>query len=148
MRVDLCKCSFSNQKCLRQIAHNYAWREVWEVEISKWNPQYTVYFYSLTKNNEKGERPNLQTTLEQLPKEDWICAVQTSEGYYILHTKVLARSGAVERDDYSLFKALQQNKVENFRLYLNASWQHEVGYILDAIIYVDNQDDKVFTINT
>jgi len=50
-------------------------------------------------------------------------------------------------DDLELFKALQNCRDEDFKLFFNGMYQDEIGYILDAIIYTANQSSKVKTIN-
>jgi hypothetical protein len=42
---------------------------------------------------------------------------------------------------------LQKYKEPDFRMYFNGYYQHEIGYILDALIYGAGQNKKIENLN-
>jgi hypothetical protein len=78
----------------------------------------------------------------------WIFTVNTQNKNYSLYTEEQGAAGAsYSCDDVELFKALQNCREEDFKLYFNGLYQPEIGYILDVIIYTADQSPKVKTVN-
>ncbi len=126
MRVNYFLYSFSKSNSCSPAAWKYAWDEIWELEISKWLTQDRVYRQINAKFKEK--ELNLKT---------WIFTTSTQK------KKLFGICWRTGKDWY----VLQNCRDENFKFFFNEIYRAEIGYILDAIIYIADQSLKVKTIN-
>ena len=138
MRVDFFIKHFSTKKNNEDsIVWSGLWKEIWDYEISDWPSDYNIHFHP----------KSLNIDLKTMGEDSWVLCLQVKEGYYIMYRQ--AQEGDVESlvDDYKFYTDLKRCHEVEFKFYFNFNYQHDVGYILDAIIYNADQGCKVFTIN-
>lgn len=144
MRVVALGRYFCTHEKLDHIAWTYAWKEVWDLEMSNWNVDYAPYYFELSDRRFYGTSSINEVVSQEL--NQIILVLQVKEGIFFLYDQTKPEYKEHEVTDRDLHKALQRCKEKEYRLYINKNRQEEVGYILDAVIYIAEQGHKVKTL--
>lgn len=124
--------------CTDQVVIDYTWERIYTLEIMQWPDTYVIYCV----------KQQIGVLNDTTTNSDWVLTLLIDDENFIVYTKTqtfIEKKKIVSR--YYFYENLKRYNEENYKLIYNGPAQKYIGNILDGLIYVCKQGDKIITQN-